>query len=110
MLSKRYAVGCESSDLLMRRVLMGMANNEDYAAELKRTRDARSATVYGCKYYGPEQATARAARASAKAAGWVRYSESFPLYAGAGDSDHTKITLDICPDCAPKVIPDHVPA
>jgi hypothetical protein len=102
-LSKRYAVGCESTDLQMRWQMRDRPQ-----VPLDATRPERQELRRECLFYSPEEMSSKAARARAKREGWVRYSERFPLYQGSTDT--TRITLDICPGCVPKLIPDHVPA
>lgn len=102
-LSKRYAIGCESTDLHMRRQMQDRPK-----VPLDATREERSELRRECRRYSPEEFSAKLARSHAKRDGWIRYRESFKLWAGADDV--TEIPFDICPGCAPKVIPDHIPA
>lgn len=101
-LSKRFAVSCESTDLHMRRQMQDRPE-----VPLDATRSERSELRTGCGFYSEQEFSAKRARATAKKAGWIRYRESFKLWAGADDK--SVITFDICPGCAPKIIPDHIP-
>jgi len=104
-LSKRYALRCDSSDVQMRREL-----KDNPKADLDATRPERRELRRECRYYSEEEFNSKAARATARKAGWVRYGEAFPLYRGAGPQDTSKLMFDICPGCAPKICPDHIPA
>lgn len=95
-LSKSYAVDCEANLILIRR------DDEAHIAP-DVNRPQRVANLAKCARSTSPQFTAREARRVAKAAGWIRHAESFPLYYGAAEDDRSRITFDVCPACAPLV-------
>lgn len=102
-LSKSYQIGCESTDLQMRRLLAALGADEDWAILLAETRPERTALRGECALYSQRESSAKIARTQAKAAGWKRHTERLPLYRGASDDDYSSITFDLCPACAPKM-------
>lgn len=92
-LSKSYQVGCDGNSLAIRRNLIDKIDPVT-------TRTERAQMRTGCLYYSLREYSAKNARAQAKRAGWIRHLEEFH---GA------QVPFDICPECAPQVIPDHLP-
>lgn len=97
-LSKSYQVSCEGNLLMIRR------NMADKVA-LDSTREERAAARSDCVYYSAREYSAKNARSRAKRDGWIRHLEVVFYSHG----EHQKLPFDICPACAPKVIPDHLP-
>lgn len=108
-LDKTYSIRCESTDVHMRRA-MNDRPEADAKEALDATREERVEIRRGCKGTTATEYSAKEARKAARNECWVRYGERFPLYRGAGPDDTSKIMFDICPSCAPKIIPGHIPA
>lgn len=84
-LEKSYKLMCDAPTVLVRRDVNAGVN-------LETTRAARIASEHDCKLFSTETITAPEARKAAKAEGWVRWLEHKQAY-------------DLCPVCAPKIIP-----
>lgn len=95
-LSKSYQVGCEANLVLLRR-------DQEADIDPDTNRPQRVRNLLACERYSETRWDAKDARRVAKAAGWIRHVESFPLYHGAGEADRSRITFDICPVCVPLV-------
>lgn len=104
-LSKSYQVGCESTDLQMRRLMAKTDASVDWKDALAGTHPERAALREDCVYYSRREYTSKDARAAAKRDGWVRITEMFPLYRGAAEADNSLVAFDLCPMCAPKMLP-----
>lgn len=86
-LGKRYYLRCDSRYVLIDREIADGA----VAGQLEVTRPKRQEITKDCEVLGPDEWTAKDARAKGRKAGWVRHREGGSV-------------VDLCPKCAPKLV------
>lgn len=96
-LMKSYRLSCEGTDLHIRRELNATGEYETGKPARRRLRDA-------CAFATREAGSSKEARSVAVKAGWVRHSETMPIYRGATDT--TVVKYDLCPNCAGELVAD----
>lgn len=88
-LVKSYHLRCDSLDLSTRR-------GEDPNVRYERFRNCRVSSKI---QLSRSEESSKDARGAAKAAGWIRHSESFPIIASTPSAGTTEIAFDLCPNC-----------
>lgn len=98
-----YAVDCDAGTLIFDRVYCAAPDFTAAQAAIEASRTERRDQQSGCRVLGPKSYTSAEARKLAANEGWIRHSESHPRY--PGHERKQRKTYDLCPVCAPKVVP-----